>query len=64
MSSNLAKVLITAAAAVPCSVCIWLTHGEHGIGWFFVIFLLVMMATTPRLDKPAKPDNKEAGTEP
>jgi hypothetical protein len=39
--SNIGKGLASIAAAVVCSVLLWLTHGEHGIGWFILALLFI-----------------------
>jgi hypothetical protein len=35
------KGLATIAAAAICGVMLWLTDGEHGIGWFIVALIII-----------------------
>jgi len=37
----IAKAVATLAAAAVCSMMLWQTKGEHGVGWFIVALILI-----------------------
>jgi uncharacterized membrane protein YccC len=41
MTKETQRILGTLIAAVVCGLLMWLTKGEHGIGWF--IFAMIIM---------------------
>lgn len=41
MKESTAKALATVAAAAVCSVAMWVTKGDTGIGWFIIALLLI-----------------------
>jgi hypothetical protein len=41
ISTHIGKGLASIAAAAICGFALYLTHGEHGIGWFIVALFVI-----------------------